>query len=363
MLRVAVVGGGVMGSSAAWQLAARGAEVTLFEQFRPGHDRGSSHGSSRIFRLTYPEARYVGLAQRSLPLWRALEEETGTALLTVTGAVDHGPAAATGVLHDTLRAAGARAELVGPSEAAERWPGLRIDGTALFHPDAGRVHADRAVAALQQAAERNGAALRPETRVTRISVTGTGRVQVTTDQESLLADAVVVAVGSWTPWIAGPLVTGLPRLRVTAEHPVHFPAADALEWPSFIHHRAADLALGGAVYGLGSEDGVKVGYHATGSEVVDPDARDDSIDPAAVRRVQDYAAQWLPGVDAARPVATTCRYTITPDHNFIIDRQGPITVLAGFSGHGFKFAPVIGELAADLVDGQPGIAGFALGRH
>ncbi|WP_096305308.1 FAD-dependent oxidoreductase [Jatrophihabitans sp. GAS493] len=361
-LRVAVVGGGVMGSSAAWHLAARGADVTLLEQYPPGHDRGSSHGSSRIFRLAYPDDLYVGLAQRALPLWRTLEEQTNTSLLTLTGAVDHGPAEATGALHDELSAAGARSYQLGAAEAAERWPGLRIDSTALFHPDAGRLHADRAVEALQTAAELHGASIQHGVQVNHISTTETDRVQIVTrEQEVLIADAAVVAVGGWAPQTAAPLVNGLPALRVTQEQPAHFTAADALDWPSFIHHPGAGFGVAGGVYGLGSDDGVKVGFHAVGPVVEDAYLRDRSIDPAALAQLQAYAERWLPGVDAASAEGLTCLYTTTPDHNFVIDRQGPITVLAGFSGHGFKFGSVIGELAADLIDGKPGIARFALG--
>jgi hypothetical protein len=112
-----------MGSSAAWHLAARGERVTLFEQFTPCHDRGSSHGSSRIFRLAQPDPFHVALAVRALPLRRRLEEETGRRLLELTGAVDHGPAEATRALHDALAAAGRPSEFLTPAQVAERWQG------------------------------------------------------------------------------------------------------------------------------------------------------------------------------------------------------------------------------------------------
>lgn len=357
---IVVVGGGAMGSSAAWHLAAGGARVTLFEQFTPGHDRGSSHGSSRIFRLAYPDPFYVTLAVRALPLWRRLEEETGRHLLELTGAVDHGPAAATTALHDALTALGRPSELLTPAQAGERWPGLRADTSALFHPEAGRLHADDAVAAFQQAARQHGARIRHGVRVTRIAVRGERAEVITDGEEAVIADAVVLAAGSWTPDRSAGLVTGLPPLRVTQEQPVHFPAADALDWPSFIHHGGAGLPPGAAVYGLGSTDGVKTGFHGVGP-VVDPDHRDRATDLSALGRLQRYAARWLPGVDSTTPTATTCLYTTTPDEDFVIDRQGPLTVLAGFSGHGFKFASLVGALAADLAGGAPGLSRFALG--
>lgn len=349
-----------MGSSAAWHLAARGERVTLFEQFTPGHDRGSSHGSSRIFRLAYPDPFYVTLAVRALPLWRRLEEETGRHLLDLTGAVDHGPAEATTALHDALTAAGRPSHFLTPTQVAERWPGLRADTGALFHPEAGRLHADEAVAAFQQAAWQHGARIRHGVKVTRLAVRGERAEVVTDGEEAVIADAVVVAAGSWTPGRLSGLVTGLPPMRITQEQPVHFPAPDALGWPSFIHHGGAGLPPGAGVYGLGSTDGVKAGFHGVGP-VVDPDHRDRRVDDRAVVRLQEYAARWLPGVDHTAPVATTCLYTTTPDQDFVIDRQGPLTVLAGFSGHGFKFASVVGLLAADLIGGAPGPGRFALG--
>lgn len=351
-----------MGSAAAWHLASRGDEVTLLEQFPPGHDRGSSHGSSRIFRLAYADPFYVGLAVRALPLWRRLQEETGAEVLTLTGAVDHGPAEATAALGDVLSAAGRPWEALSPRAAAERWPGIRADTSAVFHPEAGRLHADDAVAAFQRAARLQGATVRHGVKATRLTRTG-DRAEVVTDaDEAIRADAVVVAVGGWAARALAAVTDALPPLRVTQEQPLHFPAPDALHWPSFIHHGGAGLDEPSGVYGLGSVDGVKAGFHGVGP-VVDPDRRDRSTDRAALGRLQRYAERWLPGVDHTRPEAVTCLYTTTPDHDFVIDRTGPFTVLAGFSGHGFKFASVVGEIAADLVDGRPGSGRFALGRH
>lgn len=185
---------------------------------------------------------------------------------------------------------------------------------------------------------------------------------VTDAGEAIRADAVVVAVGGWAPRTLAPVTGLLPPLRVTQEQPLHFPAPDAVDWPAFIHLGGGALDDPGGVYGLGSADGVKAGFHGVGP-VVDADHRDRSTDPAALRRLQQYAERWLPGADHTRPTAVTCLCTTTPDHDFVVDRGGPFTVLAGSSGHGFKFAPVIGELAADLVHGRPGAARFSLTRR
>lgn len=136
---VVVVGGGAMGSAAAWQLARRGVQVALLEQFETGHTNGASHGASRIFRLSYADPVYIGLAREAQPFWRELEELTGTSLLTVTGGVDHGDHPALQELADGLAAAGVPRTWLTPMEAAERWPGIRFDTRALFHPDSGRL--------------------------------------------------------------------------------------------------------------------------------------------------------------------------------------------------------------------------------
>jgi sarcosine oxidase len=359
---VVVIGGGVMGSSAAWHLASRGLDVILLERSAPGHTEGASHGSARIFRLAYPDAFSVGLAARALPLWRRLEQESGRHVLTLAGALDHGPPDVVAELQARLVEGGHAVETLHPGAAAERWPDLRFDTSVLFHPASGRVHADHAVLAFQEAAAAQGASIRHHTRVAKILRHGPERVEIlTADGASLTASAAVLAVGGWSPGLAAATVAGIPPLRVTREQPVHFPAADALAWPSFIHHAGAGYIADHDVYGSGSVDGVKAGLHGVGP-VVDPDDPDRAIDPAAVRRLQQYAERWLPGVDATEPTASTCLYTTTPDHGFVVDRQGPVTVMAGFSGHGFKFAPVLGALAADLVAGLPGARQFALRR-
>lgn len=364
MTKVVVIGGGVMGTAAAWRLARRGAEVVLLEQFGPRHDRGSSHGSSRIFRLAYPDRLYVDLAARALPLWHELESAASARVLTLTGAVDHGPLTATTALSAALTAAGHPSELLSPAEAAARWPGFRFDTSVLFHPDAGRVHADDAVTALQTAAALAGAQLRYGVRVASVTPRGDAARVTLADGTTLDADAAVVAAGGWLPH----LFTGafsLPPLRVTQEQPVHFPVTgdlDPLTWPSFIHHGGGEIPADEGSYGTGSVDGVKIGRHAVG-QVIDPDRRDRTIDQGRVADLQEYAMRWLPGVSHAHPEPSTCIYTITPDHDFLVDRVGPLAVLGGFSGHGFKHAPAVGELAAALVlDDIPAPERFSLGR-
>jgi sarcosine oxidase len=355
-----------MGSAAAWQLARRGVDVVMLEQFGPGHGRGSSHGSSRIVRLSYADPFYVDLAMAAYERWDQLEADAGEQLLTWTGVVDHGDRATVEVMADVLTQRGHAAELVHPSEAAERWPGLRFQPPILFHPRGGGAHADRTVAALKRVAAQYGADIRHDTRVEAI-VPEAEHVEIRTSGDTLRADAVVVAVGAWSASLLAELVT-LPTLTVTREQPAHFPPRDpATPWLSFIHHRASAATRGTATprgtYGLNSTDGVKVGIHAVGP-VVHPDKVGEAVDQRQLRELQDYVAEWIPGVDAERPSAVIpCLYTLTDDSDFVIDKVGPVTVAAGFSGHGFKFTPQIGHLVADLVlDTGPAPRRFGLNR-
>ncbi|OWY79545.1 MULTISPECIES: FAD-dependent oxidoreductase [Rhodococcus] len=352
LVDVVVVGGGVIGSAAAWRLAARGRTVVLLEQFEQGHHRGASHGSSRIYRQAYDGQFYTALAARALPLWRRLEETTGSRVLELTGAVDHGLPAAVHAKATALYQLGIAHSVLTPAEAQRRWPGIRFDTTVLHHPDAGRLHADRSVAALQRAAAQAGADVRHTTPARTVRETDRG-VEIVLDSEVITARHVVVAAGAWTRIVLDGLTGGtaphLPALRTTQEQPAHFvPLTDA-QWPSFVHHRGAELD-GEGIYGLGSVDGIKIGEHGTGPQV-EPDSRSFVADPDGVRRLVGYARTWLPGVDAGSVRVDTCLYTTTPDSNFVVDRAGAVTVAAGFSGHGFKFAPAIGELVADLADG------------
>lgn len=344
--RVCVIGGGIVGSAAALALARRAARVVLLERFEARHRRGGSHGSSRIFRLSYDQPDYARMAQLALPLWRRLEEETAATLLDITGGVDHGDPTAVAEVARGLEQAGSPGTMLDASEAARRWPGMRFDGDVLFQPLAGRLHADMALATFQSAAAASGAQLRFGSPATGVRESSIG-VDVETPDGVHAADVVVVACGAWTSGLVGSLLP-LPPLVVTEELPVHFAPRDStLPWPSFVHHRAS-----GVMYGLAApgDEGVKVGEHHAGRPV-DPDRRPAEPDLAACERVSEYVSEWLPGLDPTPRSWAGCLYDTTPTEDFVIDRRGPLVIAAGTSGHGFKFAPILGEMVADLVFG------------
>lgn len=348
-----VVGGGVMGAATAWQLARRGRQVVLLERFGRGHVRGASHGASRIYRNTYARPEYLDLVQEAFDLWRVLEDEAPAVgeLLTITGGVSQGSLASREVA-DAFVERGIPHEWLSAADAHARWPGLAFEGDVLHETStAGRLHADRAVEAFLQAATAAGARVLHETPVHAVEEAA-DVVRVVTDAGTWHAPSAVVAVGAWTSG----LLTGFPeladRLVVTQEQPAHFalrpdaPAADL--WPSFTHDPAAPHPWPSGVYGLATPgEGIKVGFHGVGPRT-DPDRRTFTPEPGQLRQLRDYVSRWVPGADPDHLVPISCTYTTTPDHDFVLDRRGRLVVAAGFSGHGFKFAPAVGRVLADL---------------
>lgn len=396
---VVVIGAGIVGAAAARSLAENGTSVLVLERFERGHDRGSSHGATRIFRQGYDTDDYVALTSEALLAWRQLEAQTGRTLLETTGAVDHGDPAMLARIEAAMTRGGVASDRLTQDEAAERWPGLRFEGEVLHHPSGGRVLSAAAIEALLDVAEAAGATLRFAVRVTGVEpvpatdvdpapdVYATTHIDATTDDATtdegavpelaattgalvrtelgdVVAGHVVVAAGSWTPDLVGALAQRvgrpLPEIAVTQVQPAHFPTAlpdDA--WPSFVHYPAD----GTSVYGLlTAGEGVKVGLHG-GPVRVHPDERDGVADPEELARLTAYVASWVPGVDATAPHPISCLYDLSPSEDFVIDRIDSIIITTGFSGHGFKFGPVLGRLVSDLVDGGAPHPRFALAAH
>lgn len=319
---VGIVGAGAMGSATAWWLARRGVRVAVYEQFAPFHDRGSSHGGSRIFRLAYPDPAYVEMARTALGLWRELEDDAGEPLLDTTGSLDHGDHATVNAIAAAL---GSACEWLTAEGASARWPGMRFTGPVLWQGDGGRCRAAAALAALQRRAAERGAAFHFNSPVQHL-----GEVP---------APVVVVTAGAWVRRFADVSVT------VTRQQIAHFRPIDATGWPSFIHHRSP------TVYGLETlGEGVKVAAHDLGP-VVDPDRRTFDIDTGERDRTIAYVREWLPGLDPTPVSDATCLYTNTPDASFVLERRDNIVIGSACSGHGFKFTPLIGRMLADLAVG------------
>ena len=341
---VVIVGAGLAGAASAWALSQRGRSVVLLEQFASGHLSGSSHGSARIVRRAYGDGLYTQLTGRAFELWREVEQASGAQILRMYGGLDFGPRRDVPAVAGHLAAAGVPHEVMPADEAARRWPGMEFEGEVVYHEQAGTMDSARAVSAM---VELSAADVRYETPA--VSVSATGAVGLA-DGTTVTAETVVVSAGAWLGPLLGEVVP-LPPLRVTQQQIFHFPRLDPTQppWPSVIHE-----GVDSAVYHLaggrdgGAGDDRKIGEHDGGSSCTAAD-RTGVVDPDSRTRVIEYVRRWLPGLEPVPRGEATCLYTETPSEDFVLDRVGPIVVCSPCSGHGAKFAPLIGELVADLV--------------
>jgi monomeric sarcosine oxidase len=350
-----VVGAGLAGSAAAWAAAARGMDVVVLEAFGPGHRNGSSHGSARIFRRAYPDPLYVRLTGQAGIAWRQLESEAGESLLHVTGGLDFGTARDPAGLHALLTERGVHAELLTEASAAERWPQFDFSaaGPVMFHPEAGVLDPDRAMAAMLRLATARGADVRFNTPVTRLAASADGAL-AHTDSGTFAAPVIAIAAGAWLPDLLGPLVK-LPPLTVTQQQIFHLAPrlAPPEPWPTFIY---ADKA--GTFYGLpAGRDGelpdvIKLGEHDLGP-ITTPKTRSFTVDPEQRARFLTSALRRLPGLSTTPVNEMTCLYTSTANEDFLLDRHGPFVLASACSGHGAKFAPLLGEIIVRLAAGEP----------
>ncbi len=359
-----------MGAAAGWRLAARGAQVVCFDRHSPPHALGSSHGESRITRTAYFEGPwYVPLLQETFPLWRELESATGVELLTLTGALMIGPPSAEAVTGALAAAADYSLDvrLLKADEIRKTYAGHIVGNhdVAVLDAQAGFVRPEAAVSAMIGRLEALGGEIRRGVVVSAVNHHADG-VEVVTDEAREMFDAAVIAAG---PWMHD-LIDWLP-LTVERQVLAWFAIDENANWltpgrfPVFI--RQSDAV--GDVYGFPTLDGVsvKIARHhegdATDPEHVLRDVGESELDP-----LRHYVKTRLRGVSQRVVRTVTCMYTNTPDGHFAVGlhpEDPRVTVLSACSGHGFKFAPVIGDIAADLVcDGHTArdISHFSLTR-
>lgn len=349
-----VLGLGGMGSAAAYQLAERGLRVLGLEQFTPAHDRGSSHGQSRIIREAYFEhPAYVPFVQRAYQLWQALEQRSGTSLLEITGGLMIGRRESE-LVSGALQSAqlhGLPHTLLSADELRQHYPLFQPhqDDVAVYEPRAGHLNPEACVSAHIAAARQAGAELRFEEAVVSWSVAD-GSVTVETACGRYHSDALVITAGPWASTMVPELTTQLEieRIPVFWFRPGEIAPFAPERFPIYIWQQTN----GRSFYGFPAIDGaVKVAQHY-GSQRTTPATIDRTVHPAEVAEMRAVLHEHLPALDGELVMTSTCMYTNSPDLHFIIDRHPAhqqVVIAAGFSGHGFKFSSAVGELLAEMV--------------
>jgi sarcosine oxidase len=359
-----VLGLGGFGSAALYHAALRGLSVLGIEQFSVGHDRGSSHGETRIVRKAYFEhPDYVPLLLRAYALWRALEGTQQLSLMHLCGLLLAGPAEGEAIAGARLAARlhNIKLEDVAPADRETKFPGFRVPKNleVVFEPEAGYLRVESCVRAHVDAALHLGASVAAEEGANEVKPVGHGW-RVSTSKGSYESLALIVTSGPWAPGILPHL--GLPALplEVVRKPQFWFPVHGA----NLAEHQGAPCFYfempGRLFYGFPSHGGqtIKAAEHSGGQPVEhnDPMHLNRDVEPADWENLAHFLSECLPDVDP-RPVrSSVCMYTLTPDRHFIVDRlpgHEHASFGAGFSGHGFKFTPVIGEILVDLaIDGR-----------
>ena len=352
---VIIIGLGGMGSAAAHHLARRGQRVLGLEKFTPAHDKGSSHGGSRIIRQSYFEdPAYVPLLLRAYELWEGLAQDSGQEVYRITGGLFLGPP-------DCLTVAGSlRAsrqwslphEVLDAAQIRSRFPNFtpQPGDVGLYEAKAGFARPEMTVAAHLDLAASAGATLRFGEEVQEWSESATG-VTVTTGAGTYTAGQLVICPGAWAPQLLAEL--GIP---ITVERQVLYwldpvgGTAPFEDQPIFINENANGMQIYGFPAIDGPDGGVKVAFFRKGQECT-PDTIDRVVHPEEISAMRDRVTELLPALTGDCVHSATCMYSNTSDEHFVITRHpdyANVTVACGFSGHGFKFVPVVGEIVADL---------------
>ena len=350
-----VLGLGGMGSAALWHLARRGHKVLGLDQFGEAHDRGSSHGGSRLIRRAYFEhPDYVPRVSRAYELWKELEEACGRSLFHRTGLFLAGDRPGP-VIDGVLRASHAhhlKIELLSHDQAKSRFPSLRAgaDQTILYEPDAGFLEVENCVRAHLEQAAVAGAGIQLDTKVLRWSA-DSDSVQVVTGDGIHRAKALVLCAGSWSRSMLSELCVPLViRRKVVVWFRATAPGYRVADGcPVFCFDTPQ-----GFFYGFPSFEGdnVKVGEHSGGEPVAAPETLDRELHDCDLAPLERFIANHLPFATPEVARHSVCMYTMTPDEHFIVDRHprySNVLIACGFSGHGFKFASVVGSALADMV--------------
>lgn len=350
-----IVGVGAMGSAAVYRLAKRGVDVLGLERYDVPHTRGSSHGDTRIFRLTQPEhPDYVPLARRAGELWREVEAESGREILTETGSVHAGPAGGPKVADavESCEANDVPHEVLTGEELNERFPGYDLpeDHLGVYQPDGGFLACERAISTQVNLAHEHGGTVRARERILDVDIGETG-VAVRTDRNCYEADNLVVASGAWAGRHLDLLSDALtPQRRVMAWlHPEEPSKYAPDRFPVFSISVPEGSFYGFPVY---ERPGFKFGRTPDLAETIDPDDWEEEPTLQDEELLRQLPANHFPGADGPTMRLASCIVTRSLDGHFYLDTHPEyphVSIAAGFTGHGFKFSSVVGEVLADFV--------------
>ncbi|MFC4076572.1 N-methyl-L-tryptophan oxidase [Salinithrix halophila] len=351
---VIIIGAGSMGMSAGYFMAKNGRKTLLLDSLNPPHNKGSHHGDTRIIRHAYGEGKnYVPLALRAQALWLDLEEQVGKKLFYNTGVLNVGDSKSA-FIHEVISSAKEfllPLEIMDSQQIMDRWPGITLPGSTIgcLESASGVLKSEECIRAYRQQALAYGATILTQHPVKNLSVLKQG-VRVETDEGTFLGDALILCGGAWSPKLFSQVNIQVPL------HPIRtafawFDAAkelyEAKRFPAFNFH-----VEGGQFYGFPSfhGSGIKVGFHNDG-KAIDPDQRIRKFEGADEEPLRGFLDTYMPHIKRLKQ-GQVCIYTMTLDENFIIDLHPEyphVAVAAGFSGHGFKFSSVVGEILSELI--------------
>lgn len=369
---VAVIGAGTMGMAAGAFLAKQQVKTLLIDAYDPPHNHGSHHGGTRMIRHAYGEGRqYVSLVQRAQQLWTELEEDSGYKIFEKTGVLGLGPEDSV-FLHETIEAAkkyNLPLKVLSANEITEKWPEIQLPEHYIgcLETESGLVYSEKAIQAYKEIALKNGAKLVTNSPVLQIEMNDENEIKIITANEEFLAKKIIVTVGAWASKLLPNLKLPIqPVRKVVSWFETPKDKFDIGHFPSFYVDDVNKM-----FYGFPNIDGAGIKLGRTdGGQPIDPDKHSQNYGAyeSDEGELRDFLQTYLPEANGKLVEGRTCLMTQSSDHHFIIDfhpENDQVILACGFSGHGFKFASVMGEVLSQLaVDGKTehDISLFALNR-
>jgi monomeric sarcosine oxidase len=354
---VIIIGAGAMGSASAFYLAKEGKKVLLLEQFELLHNKGSSHGESRIIRRAYPEKHFADLMPYAYDLWHDIEKETGNEIIQKTGGLDFGSRKAPELnsVESACQSAGINFEKMDANDLRNRFPVLNIldDYIGIYQPDAGIINATKAVSILQDLSKKLGAKLVSNSKVINIEHGNSG-ITVKSNMVSYFGSKLIISAGAWVNSIlklldnTTQLNVDIWKLTIAYWKVLNKENYTPPYFPIFINW-GKDHYYGFPI--SERSEYIKIGPHFEVETITDIENKTTDPNPIVTKQLEEYVKNRFNEIEPIAVDSQSCLYTMTDDENFVIDfhpRYSNVIIAAGFSGHGFKFTPLIGKMISQL---------------